>query len=216
MPDNTGKYGIRWTRAGNGMECPDPIEKTVAASYQATNDGAGFNVDLNAGDPVKLVSDGTIALALTTEAVWGVIVAFKPYWTGEFLKPSPRLPGATNWGTIRERRSIALVVPVDGSQIWEMDCDDKTTATTEAAYEAFEGENCTFVIPGNQTDSSKPSADPKIDISLHATTASLHLRLHKLSMTMENQFFDGANVKYWIKWNVTQAAAQPATTIAGV
>lgn len=217
MADNVHKYGFRWNRAANGRDTPSPIEKTIASAYQATNDGAGFNVGLSIGDPVKLVSDGTVALALTTQPVYGIIVGFKPYWNGSRLQPTDYLPGATTWGTIRERRSIALVVPVDLGQFWELDCDDAVSATTEAAYEAFEGENATFVCPGDQTtNSSRPTADPKIDISTHATTAGLHLRLEKLSQTQENQDFSGANVKFLVRFNVTQNPGQAATTIAGV
>jgi hypothetical protein len=216
MADNIHRYGIRWNRAANGRDTPNPIPKTIATGYQATNDGAGFNVDLNIGDPVKLVSTGTVALALTTNDVFGIIVAFGPYWTGEFLKPTSRLPGATAWGTIRERKSVAMVVPVDISQFWEMDCDDKVTATTEGAYEAFEGENANVVIPGDNTDSSKPTADPFLDISSHAVTAGLTVRLEKVSPTVENQDFAGLYVKYLIRFNKTQSPAQAATTIVGV
>lgn len=215
MPDNVHKYGFRLHSTLSGRCSPGPVEKTVASAYQATKDGGGTNVDLNIGDPVKLVSTGTIALANTTDSVYGIIVGFKPYWTGSKMEPTNHLPGGTTWSN-RDRRSIALVQVVDTDQLWELDCDDKVTATTEAAYEAFEGENCTFVCPGDTTNADRPKADPMIDISLHAVTESLVLRLEKVSRTMENRYFDGLYVKFLVRFNETQNPGQAATNNVGV
>ncbi|MDX2253286.1 MAG: hypothetical protein NW202_13455 [Nitrospira sp.] len=216
MADNQHIYGIRWS-SDNRSPMPTPIPKSIANAYQATNDGAGFNVGLSIGDPVKLVSDGTIALALTTNAVYGIIVGFLPYWNGSAMVPTDYLPGGTSPGTtIRDRRSQALVVPVFPGQLWEIDCDDKVTFTTEAAYEDAEGENCTIVCPGDQSNASRPRANPLLDISLNATTAGLVARIEKISPTVANQDFSGLYVKLLISFNISQAAGQAATTIAGV
>lgn len=216
MADNTHFYGFQWDNGANGRECPNPVTRVVATGYQATNDGAGFSVDLNAGDPVKLVSDGTVALANTGDAVWGIIIGFNPYWDGTRMVPTKKLPGGTAWGTVEPRRSEVLVVPVDHGQVWRLDCDDKTTATTEAAYRAFVGENVTVDCPGDNSDTSNPKADPIIDISDHATTASLVWRIEGISQTLENKDFSGLYVKLLLKINKAQSAGWPATTIAGV
>lgn len=215
MPDNKHIYGLRWYR-DQSTPCPDPIEYHVATGYQATNDGAGFNVDLNVGDPVKKVSDGSIALATTTNSVLGVIVGFKPYWDGSVMKPTNRLPGGTAWGTVWERRSIALVVPVLPGQLWEIDADDKTTATTFAGWETLVGLHCTLDCPGDQTDSSKPKADPLLDISLAATTATLVWTIRGISQTVANQYVDGLYYKVLVSVNHSQMPGQAATVIAGV
>lgn len=215
MADNTHRYGFRWnTGANGGKSQPTPVPKVVASGYQAQDDAAANNVDLNVGDPVKLVSTGTVALANTTDAVWGIVTGFGPYWNGTQMQPTNRLPGGTAWGTVEERRSTVYVVPVIGSY-FVIDCDDKVTATTEAAYRAFIGENCTFVCPGDTSSSSKPKADPMLDISTHATTAGLVCRIEDIHQEVD-QDFSGLYVKMVVSFNKTQHAGQAATTIAGV
>lgn len=209
---NIAHYGFRpWT--GNpftgGRATPPSISRVVASAYQAQDDGSGFSVDLNVGDPVKLVNDGTVALANTTEAIFGVITGVAPYWDGEKMKPSSKLPGGTTWGTVEERKSIVMVTPVNACN-WVITVDDATTATTEAAYRAFINENVTHVCVGNSTTAK---ANPQIDISLHATTASLVWRIVDVP---PGQDFDQANVQIVVACNKSQDPGQAATTIAGV
>lgn len=214
MANNTARYGFR-LHHGGGVTSPPPVECTVATGYQATNDGAGFSVGLSVGDPVNLVSTGTVALALTTTAVWGVIVGVKQYWDGSKLVSGKYVPGATAWGTIEDRRTILLVQRFDPLSVWAINVNDNTTATTEAGYRAFLGENCTHTCPGdNTTDSSKPTANPKMSIATHATTASLVFRLVGISPT--SQDFTGTGVELLVRANISQDAGQAATTIAGV
>ena len=217
MGDNTKRYGFRWSTAANGRGCPNPISKVVASGYQGAADAAAGDVDLRIGDLVKLVAGGTVALANTTEAVFGVIVGFEPYYNAAkgVMEPTNRLPGASAWSG-EARAAKAKVVPVDGAALWEADCDDQATAVTEAAYRALEGKNAQFVCPGVNLGGVNPSADPRIDISTQATTAGHGLRLVKLSPTMENQDFTGLNVKFLVQFNKIQAAGAAATTIAGV
>jgi hypothetical protein len=211
--DNQHVYGFRWAYSMNGA-MPQPIEGLIASGYQATNDGAGFNVDLNIGDPVKPVSDGSWSLAKTTEKAGGIIVGFKPYWNGTFMQPNNKLPGGTAGGTtILDRFSYALICPIFIDQWWEIDCDDSSTATTYATYQALIHENVSFVVPGNQTPKL---ADPLIDISTHNTTAALELRIRGISQNFSNQDFSGLYVKLMVSFNNTSNPGQPATNIAGV
>jgi len=213
MSDNSAKYGFRPIRSYSGQA--SPVEVTVATGYQATNDAAGVNVGLSIGDPVKLVNDGSVALANSTQPAWGIIVGVKQYWDGSKIVSGNYVPGATAWSTLQERRTILLVQPLDPLSVWEIDVDDKVTATTEAGYRAFIGANCTHVCLGdNTTNASRPTANPKLDISLQATTAGLLWRIFAISQVTQD--YDGTFVKLLVQANIGQQAGQAATTIAGI
>lgn len=217
MADNRFEYGFRWDVAANGKSCPQPIEMFVADAYQATGDGGSPNVDLNAGDPVKLVSDGSVALANTTEDVYGILVAVYRVFDSASgnVKPVNRVPGGTTGSGNLERQTRVGVVPASWG-IWALQVDDKTTATTEAAYQAFIGENVNHVCAGDTTDANRPKANPRMDISSHATTAGLTWRIVGISKNVSNQFFDESNVTMLTRVNKGQEAGWPATTITGV
>lgn len=205
MANNRALYGFRPVRSwpGGGTNIPTPIEMAVADAYQATSDGAASNVGLSIGDPVLKVSTGTVGLATTTVDVAYIIVGFKPYWNGSFMTPTNYLPGATTGGGVIDRQSRALVIPVE-SCLWECDVDDNTTATTFAAYQAFIGENVDHVCVADTTNASRPKANPKLDISGHATTNSLGWEIVAVSQSLENQDFSGTGVKLIVKCNNVQ------------
>jgi len=203
MANNVHKYGFRWARSVNGNQDPPVIEFTVADAYQAKADDTTTSVDLNVGDPVKMVNTGTVALAVTTNDVFGIVTAVLPYWNGTAMTPSNRLPGATTGGGILERKSRVLVTPVKAGY-WECDVDDNSTATTEAAYLAFIHENVDHTCVGDTTDANRPKADPRLDISGHATTNTLGWRIMGISKTLENVDFSGTNVKLIVDCNNVQ------------
>ena len=207
--NNVALYGFRPYRC---LATPGVIRKSVATAYQAQDDGTSFSVDLNIGDPLQLVSTGTVALANTTVACYGVLAGVAPYWDGTRMAIGNKLPGGTTWGTVEERRSYVYVYPAE-NWIFEVDVDDNVTATTRAAYQAFVGENCTHTCVG---DTTSAEARPLLDISLHATTAGLVWRIVDISDSMYNQDYSGTRVKLLVQANITQAPGQAATTIAGV
>lgn len=215
MADNTHFYGFRpyqGNHKGGGTCHPKTVRCTVATGYTGQDDGSGFNVDLNIGDPVKLVSTGTIALANGGDAVFGVIAGFDYYWDGDVMRPTNKLPAAHAWGTDEGRRPYVHVIPVNAC-LWEVDVDDSTTFTTKATYQAGVYENVDHTCAG---DSATSKAEPRLDISGHATTASLGWRIEAISQNQANADFSGANVKLIVSCNVSQDSGQAATTIAGV
>lgn len=216
MADNTAKYGFRFHR---GISChePKPVEYAVADAYQAAIDGGGTSVDLNIGDPVKMVNDGTVALANTTDLVLGIVVGVARIYesaTGA-VRPSDRVPGATTGGGLLDRQTKVLVVRAKDAE-WEVDCDDAVTATTEAAYQAFINENTEHVCPGDTSVAGRPKAKPMLDISAHNTTAGLGWRIVGISRSAHNKDFSGANVKLIVRVNDSSEAGSAATNVAGV
>ena len=213
MANNTARYGFRWVGSADGACYPKPVEKRVASAYQAQV--SATDVDLNIGDPVDLVNDGTIALATgagSPSTLYGVIVGFANVKVGLPLagRKYNRLPGGTTY-TLETDVSKALVVPF-GRNYWEVDVDDNTTATTLAAYRLLCGENANLSYTLDISDTSRPKATPRLDISTHvATTADF--RIIEISKTALNQDFSGTGVKLIVQ--VNESGEAPFVT-AGV
>ena len=190
-------YGFRPVRGRFGFLNPTPIKCTVATAYQAAADPGAVSVDLNIYDPVKKVNDGTVALCLPGEAVYGIIIGVEPYWDGTRMIHGSKLPGATAWGTIEDRKSQVLVIPATDCD-WEVDVDDIVTATTEAGYRALIGENCDHIFAPNAT---LRKAFPKLDIDTH-DPASRQWRIKEIS-GRHNADFAEDNVKLIVEVNET-------------
>lgn len=206
MADNEHLYGFRWSTAANGgKSAPNPVRLFYATGQDDQDDGSN-SVDINVGDPLKLVSTGGVIVALTTNDVSYVAVGFGPRWNGTVMEPTTKLNNQTAWGTIEDRRQYVWGVDARAG-VWEIDVDDNTTATTYAGYVAFVNENANWVVPGN---TGATSADPKLDISSHATTAGLGCRIVGISDTMWNRDFSGANVKLLVRFNEINDAGAPA------
>lgn len=208
MADNTRRYGFRWSTSANGSFNP-PMMRMFVDTTVDWQDGSANSVNLHIGDPVNFTSSGGIALADTTEAIAGVVAGFLPVYdpTDGVLKPTDKVTNQLSWGSNEENRPFAMVIPAEAG-IFEVDCDDATTATTRAAYQALVNENVTHVNPG---DTTAVSADPMLDISTHATTAGLSWRIVGISGTVFNEDFSGNYVKLLVRANLVQHAGAPAS-----
>lgn len=215
MADNRPAYGFRPWKALGGRNVPLPLECIVATAeaFNVTNGAQG--VGLGPGDVVTQLSTGGVTLCPGTETTigvpFGVVVGVKPYWnaTKSVMEYGPVLPSATAWGTVLERQSKLMVVPIDWF-IWEVDVDDATTATTLAAYQAFIGENVDMVNTGA---SGETRAKPKLDIQTHAATNTITFRIVGVSPSQDNQDFSGANVKLLVRANLAQSPFMTATGV---
>jgi len=220
MANNTHLYGFRFYQGGSGRDRPTGIEMQVANAYQAKADDTSTSVDLNVGDPVKLVSDGTVALANTTDVPFGIITGILNVYNSGVgaVQPINRVPGATAPGTtVIDRFTRVLVTPCAGI-IWEIDVDDNTTQTTFAGYVGLIGNNVTHVCVADTSNSSLPKADPRLDISSAAVTATLDWRIVGVSRNVANKDYSGTNTKLLVMANTTNEPghASVATVIVGV
>ena len=206
---NTYFYGFRMYRTPGDTSSPPVEEMTVATTYQAQDDGAGFSVDLNIGDPVDLVALGTVGLANGGETPYGIIVGIRQYWDGSVIVPAATsLPGGTAWGTILQRSSIVLVTPVSACD-WRICVDDATTATTETAYRNLRGKNAVHTCVGV---SATAEAVPRLDITT-ATTATHEWRIVGVPT---GQDYASANVEVVVRANFSSEPGWPATPSVGV
>jgi hypothetical protein len=197
---NIARYGFRWKYSQlDPNQASPPIErKRVASGYQAAP--SAVNVNLWPGDPVKLVNDGTVALAAAGDAIYGVIASIQPYFDGAKMVSGSSLPGGTTYGSVLERQSFLNVIPV-ASQVFAVSADDNTTATTEAGYNALIEENADISI--NQV-SGDLHAYPKLDISDHKTaTAQCRIIDIDRSVTLD---FSAVDLPLLVVFNEVQQA----------
>lgn len=208
MANNTAKYGFRWVRSLTNAGAPPKQAMRVASGYQAAP--GGTNVNLNVGDPVTLLSTGYVELAAANSGViYGVIVGIHPYYDGTRMTFGTKLPGNTVYGTVLERTSWVDVIPVQ-DQIFEVDVDDNTTATTEAGYLALVGENVDHVFTG--ASATTGLAHPILDISTHNTTSTLQWRIVDLAR-IPGMDFSGTRVKVEVTANVVRQAPYVTTGV---
>jgi hypothetical protein len=215
MGDNLHLYGFRPYASRVGGVIPPPIPMSVA-SAQDDQDDSSRSININKGDPLLYVSTGGVIVAKTTTIVSYICAGVLRYYDAAdgLMKTGKHYPNATTWGTVEARRGWVLAWPVRDI-IWEIDVDDKTTATTKATYEALVHNNFEHVVPGNTANAS---ADPYADVSSAANTATLGWRFVGVSPTKLNQDFAGAYVKMLCVINESGEAASPATgsIVAGI
>jgi hypothetical protein len=196
--DNPAIYGLRPYLGRYSTDYPVQ-SKFVATTYQAAP--GAVNVDLNIGDPVIRVSDGSVAIAVAgaTNPIYGVIVGVERIWDAGLgaMRPSDKVPGGTAWASI-DRQTRVLVRLAQGT-LWEVDADDAVSATTLAGYQAFIGENVNLVYGASATTGK---ANPRVDISGHATTNTFQFNIVDVSPTCMNMDFAGANVKLIVQVNL--------------
>ena len=215
MADNRPKYGLRWFQ-GNPYPMPVPIEVHIATgtNFAVT----AVNYALGPGDPVIALAAGGVTICLGAETGaqtgFGVVVGIGN--TGKVfnstkgvMEPSSTVPSGVAYGTNLERQTKVLVVPLKPDQLWECDCDDATTATTLAAYQALSHSNVDLTLAVSGVAGTR--VNPRIDISSTNTTNTLTWRIVKVSPTMENQDFSGNFVKLLITPNLTQWAPWATT-----
>jgi hypothetical protein len=109
---------------------------------------------------------------------------------------------------VLSRQSRLRIIPVRG-QLFRATCDENTTATTQAAYEAFVGENCEW----NAGTAANGDSGAQLDISTHATTATAAFvwRIENIP-DKETQDFSGTLVSLVVSANLPQDTAGGSTT----
>lgn len=215
MADNVSKYGFRYQGLTGGPGHLKPITKIVATAESFDVTGGLQNAALRAGDVVTLASTGGVTLCAGAETTpanpYGVVVGVMPYYdstigTSGAMRPSKSLPSDISWGTNLGRQSKLIIQPFLPGLVFEVDADDASTATTEAAYQALIGENVSMINTA-AASTSPPWVAPKIDISSHNTTATLCFTIVGISPTLDNVDFSGANVKLLVTANIAQDGA---------
>lgn len=214
MADNLHYRGFKWSFAANGgRPAPAVMWVPLASGYTFTINGGAVPLDLSPGMPVTRLSTGYWSHAAGNEAagnngapVDGIVAEIGPYYDGTAMIRNNKFPsGQGVYGTNFERQTMIGIVDA-AAGYWEVDCDDKTTATTYAAYLAFLGENADhrFVDQAN--------GDCMLDISTHGT-ATAQWRIEYISKAASNVSFADSYVKLVVRVNESH---NPPFTATGV
>lgn len=167
--------GFRWKRSLTGGTTPTVVYARVANNY---------GTRISFGDPLVLLSDGTVAVAVGSEGTQSVIYGVAngaEYMESGVRRKNRFLPASTTFtpttvGSIQE--SYIEVILAAGA-IFEVDADDGSTISTIAGAYNLVGENCDHVFTAGTAANGESAT--LLDISTHAITASLQWRILEIS-----------------------------------
>lgn len=194
---NTHQYGFRFVRSFDGVETPQTITKPIASGYPPNTgaDGAGGTAcNLNIGDPVQLLNDGTVRLVQPgqkedgtdiDDRTFGIVAGFPRVMIGGAPRPNGYYPSGTTY-TGDDQQTLCKIIPVHGN-IFEIDCDATGQPTTKAAWQSLVG-TANFIYSVLTSGIGQPKANPLLDISDHNETTELNqLRVVGLSKRFDAQ-----------------------------
>lgn len=212
--DNRRQYGFRPYRCRTGDTPPYERGLIVTAQSFDVNGGAA-NVQLRAGDPVRETDTGFV-LCDGSEGSGGclaashIVAGIGWQWdaTLGFMTFKKGMSSDIAYGTNLSREGRIIVIPVE-SCVWEIDCDENDSYTTEATYRALGHSNVNHVLCGQ---TGERWANPRLDISTAATTNTLIWRIRGISPTRENRDFSGEYVKLLVEANLADRPAFGGTT----
>ena len=214
MADNAVRYGFRYATSYS-HPCPKPVRMYVASGQNFTP-GSATAANLKPGDPVALLSSGTVDHASpgTGNPIWGIVdgvgndgKVFNSSIGGGVLHPSNHIPSGVVYGANLSNQTVVLVVPA-GGVYWEVDSDQ--TLADLAAWQLLIGQNAdhTFTAPG----AADLEATPRLGVAIAAPTTG-QWRIVDVSPTALNADFTAANVKVIVTLNEGQAPPYVATSV---
>ncbi len=189
---NPVRYGLRYV----GSTFAENVTPRLLDCQVATNYGTALYM----GDPVKMVSDGSVAQSAAGDPVFGVIagVGYRNA-DGVFVEKN-YVPANTTY-TPDRLRTIVRVVPATPFTIFEVDADDGSSITTVAAARALVWENCDHIFTNAGTAATGLSG-VQLDISTHGT-ATAQWRIFSVSPLTVGNDLTQISAKYWVVANET-------------
>jgi len=219
MADNALKYGFRLVRMRGGFAHANSEEALIATGAAFNVTAGAQNASLRPGDPVVMLSTGTVGLAPGTEGtpgdIWGIVVGVKQYLDvarNAVTALGNAVPSGLAYGTNLDLQTKVYVIPAEAG-VWAVQVNNNTTATTKAGYQAFIGENANQVLTGA---ASQLLISPKLDIATHATTATLQWRIVGLASDAFNFDYTGNNVELEVICNRAQRQTGAGTMFQGI
>ncbi len=193
MPNAT-KGGYRFKRSLSGATGPTITLEPVAT----LNTLAIFT-----GDVVSRTAGGyAYVTAAAGVDILGVMDGVEQYWDGENLRKGRVLPANTAYGTVLARKSIIRVISALDA-VFEVDCNDGVTYTTEAAYITSIGENCAIVATAGDTTTGQ--SGHCLNIASHVATAAA-MRILGIAPVVDGPDFAASRVKLEVKVNQSHLA----------
>src|SRR5262249_2504795 len=135
---------------------PPFIPVRVASNYDSTTPVGTAGVGFHVGDPVNLLTDGTVQHLVvsagtpteTTMKSLGVVAGIAPMFDATIgqtgaMRPVNFLPTGIVYGTNFDRQSYLFIIPAEGN-VFEVDATG-TVPTTQTAWQALIGANVPLI-----------------------------------------------------------------------
>jgi hypothetical protein len=174
---NPHKYGFRFVRTLSGAGVPEPMTRPIASGYAPDTgaDGAGGTAcNLNIGDPVQMLNNGTMRLVQPGQAadgtdiddrVMGVVTGFPRVMFSGAPRPSGHYPSGTTYSG-DDQQTLVSFIPAAGN-VFEVCCDAAggSSLDTKAEWQAVVGSTANFVYSVLTAGAGQPKANPMLDTS---------------------------------------------------
>lgn len=216
---NPHRYGFRFVRSIGGSDTPQTFTYPIATAYSpGTVFGGGTTVNLNIGDPVRLLEDGTVALVQTAQDVsgadadsddyaFGIIAGFPRVIVGGYPRPGSFYTAGTTYtgGISSDNAPLCTIIPVHNN-IFEIDADTAPTVATLAGAMGIVGGVGTMIYSVLTAGTGQPKANPLLDVStvVSGGTDQLQLLVVGLGKSAYTCDFTSANVPFQVMWQSQQ------------
>lgn len=226
---NPHRYGFRFVRSMSGQDTPQILTFPIASGYAiGTINGAGTTVNLNIGDPVRLVEDGTLQLVQTAQDVtaqdddsddfcYGIVAGFPRIVVNGSPRPGSFFTSGTTYsgGIGGDSAPLVSIIPAAGN-IFEIDMDAAPTVQTLSGAMANVGGVATMAYSVLTSGNGQPKANPLLSKSsiVFASANQLQLQIVGLGKSAYTCDFTAANVPYQVMWNTLQMAIPTAESTA--
>lgn len=202
---NVALGGFRWRKNRRGGANQEPREERMVASNNT--------VAIFAGDPVKLVNDGTVVVAGVGDAVYAIAMGTTRYRNssgtivaGNFLPAATTYTGAPVLSNAQA--SVLQCCPVVG-QVFEVDVNTGQASLTAA--QTLVNNNANVVATAGNTSTGRSAYT--LDASTAGTGGTLAWRILEVAPDPSNDP-TAANWKVLVEANVgTEPSATTATGI---
>jgi hypothetical protein len=195
----------------------------IATGYQpGTINGAGTNVNINIGDPIRLTEAGTVELTQIQQSAagldsddfaYGVVVGFPRVIVGGFPRPGSFYTGATAYtgGIGGDNAPLCAFIPVFGN-IFEIDMDAAPTVTTLSGLMANVGAVASMGYTVLTSGTGQPKANPLLTKSTiaFASASELQLQIVGVGKRAYTQDFTAAFCTYQVMWQCAQMSIPTA------
>jgi hypothetical protein len=214
---NPHKYGFRFVRSLAGAVNFEPITRPIASGYAphtGTDSVPGTACNLNIGDPIQMLNDGTMRLAQPGQAsggsnvedrVMGVVVGFPRVMIAGAPRPSAFYPSGTVYA-VPDRQTLVSYILAAGN-VFEITCDAAiATATTLQTWQAVVGSTARIGYTAVTAGAGQPKANPTLRTTTlsHAANSVQQVRVVGLCRDFDVLDAAAADVRVEVVFNMTQ------------
>lgn len=214
---NPHKYGLRFQRSLSGSDTPQILTYPIASGYTPNTgeDGSGgTDVNLNIGDPVQILQDGTVRLLQPSTATTspdaddnalGVVAGFPRVSINGHPRPNAYYPRGTTYSG-DDNQTLVAVIPAAGN-IFEIDTDAAggTSLDTKAEWQAVVGGGVANLVYSTVTLGQNIKANPLLGAStINEATHVKQLRIVGLGKGFDQYDASLANVPLQVMFNLQQ------------